>query len=226
MLGCPNSFGTCVHTHTCIRTRTHLIAHAGGAFQPHEATAAARRVLATERQPRQVSRVPCVILPCPDSPCRISVVIHLAAQPMRPKYSGHVSMQPIPFIFMPALHLRCTSCLRGRLHVFTYLHWQHTPCVNFTLACPRPMQVHDGSFTPTEQFTKDPDSLCSTISWRDEDDRVIWVFKTQVRVHACALCVDVQDAGSRARMRTLCGRLCVHMSGERLACGCAPAQLW
>lgn len=42
------------------------------------------------------------------------------------------------------------------------------------------VQVHDGSFTPTDQFIKDPDSLCSTISWRDEDDRIIWVYRMQV----------------------------------------------
>uniref|UniRef100_A0A7S0N8F4 Septin-type G domain-containing protein n=1 Tax=Chlamydomonas leiostraca TaxID=1034604 RepID=A0A7S0N8F4_9CHLO len=41
------------------------------------------------------------------------------------------------------------------------------------------LQVHDGSYTPTEQFLKDPESLCSTISWRDEEDRVIWVYKIQ-----------------------------------------------
>ena len=41
-------------------------------------------------------------------------------------------------------------------------------------------QVHDGSNTPVPQFIKDPDSLCSTISWRDEEDRVMWVYKIQV----------------------------------------------
>lgn len=41
------------------------------------------------------------------------------------------------------------------------------------------LQVHDGSYTPTEQFLRDPDSLCSTISWRDEEDRVIWIYKIQ-----------------------------------------------
>lgn len=41
------------------------------------------------------------------------------------------------------------------------------------------LKVHDGSYTPTEQFLKDPESLCSTISWRDEDDRVIWIYKIQ-----------------------------------------------
>lgn len=41
------------------------------------------------------------------------------------------------------------------------------------------MQVHDGSYTPTEQFKKDPDSLISTVTWRDEEDRVIWVYKIQ-----------------------------------------------
>lgn len=43
-----------------------------------------------------------------------------------------------------------------------------------------PRQVHDGSYTPTEQFRRDPESLSSTVSWRDEEDRVIWVYKIQV----------------------------------------------
>ena len=42
------------------------------------------------------------------------------------------------------------------------------------------MQVHDGSYTPTSQFVKDPESLCSTISWRDEEERIIWVYRMQV----------------------------------------------
>ncbi|KAG1659901.1 hypothetical protein FOA52_006607 [Chlamydomonas sp. UWO 241] len=41
------------------------------------------------------------------------------------------------------------------------------------------LQVHDGSFTPTSQFLRDPESLCSTITWRDEDDRIIWVYRMQ-----------------------------------------------
>ncbi|PNW75891.1 hypothetical protein CHLRE_12g556250v5 [Chlamydomonas reinhardtii] len=41
------------------------------------------------------------------------------------------------------------------------------------------LQVHDGSYTPTEQFRRDPESLSSTVSWRDEEDRVIWVYKIQ-----------------------------------------------
>lgn len=41
-------------------------------------------------------------------------------------------------------------------------------------------QVHDGTFTPTSQFIKDPDSLCSTVTWKDEEDRVIWVYRIQV----------------------------------------------
>lgn len=40
--------------------------------------------------------------------------------------------------------------------------------------------MHDGSYTPIEQFLKDPDALCSTVSWRDEEDRCIWVYKIQV----------------------------------------------
>ena len=49
--------------------------------------------------------------------------------------------------------------------------------------CPLPLppnKVHDGSNTPVRQFVKDPESLCSTISWRDEEDRVIWIYKIQV----------------------------------------------
>ena len=41
-------------------------------------------------------------------------------------------------------------------------------------------QNHDGSYTPGDKFFKDPDSLCTTISWRDEDDRTIWIYKIQV----------------------------------------------
>ena len=51
---------------------------------------------------------------------------------------------------------------------------------HFNILFTSSIQVHDGSFTPTSQFIKDPDSLCSTISWRDEEDRVIWVYKIQV----------------------------------------------
>jgi hypothetical protein len=42
------------------------------------------------------------------------------------------------------------------------------------------LQVHDGSFTPMEQFKRDPEALCSTVTWRDEEDRVVWVLKMQV----------------------------------------------
>jgi septin 7 len=41
------------------------------------------------------------------------------------------------------------------------------------------LQVHDGTYTPTEQFVKDPESLCSTVTWKDEEDRVIWVYRVQ-----------------------------------------------
>lgn len=42
------------------------------------------------------------------------------------------------------------------------------------------LQVHDGTYTPADQFLKDPDSLCSTVTWKDEEDRVIWVYRIQV----------------------------------------------
>lgn len=41
------------------------------------------------------------------------------------------------------------------------------------------LQVHDGTYTPADQFVKDPDSLCSTVTWKDEEDRVIWVYRIQ-----------------------------------------------
>lgn len=41
------------------------------------------------------------------------------------------------------------------------------------------LSVHDGTFTPTEQFIRDPESLCSTVTWKDEEDRVIWVYRIQ-----------------------------------------------
>lgn len=43
--------------------------------------------------------------------------------------------------------------------------------------------MHDGTFTPTSQFVKDPDSLCSTVTWKDEEDRAIWVYRIQVRLY-------------------------------------------
>eukprot|EP00882_Tetradesmus_deserticola_P033495 GHRQ01038268.1.p1 GENE.GHRQ01038268.1~~GHRQ01038268.1.p1 ORF type:complete len:196 (+),score=70.07 GHRQ01038268.1:964-1551(+) len=43
------------------------------------------------------------------------------------------------------------------------------------------LQVHDGTYTPADQFIKDADSLCSTVTWKDEEDRVIWVYRIQVR---------------------------------------------
>ena len=39
------------------------------------------------------------------------------------------------------------------------------------------IQLHDGTATSQEQFDRDPESLCSTISWEDEEDRVKWVWK-------------------------------------------------
>jgi septin 7 len=41
------------------------------------------------------------------------------------------------------------------------------------------LQVHDGSSTPAAQFARDPESLCTTVAWRDEEDRVVWVFRVQ-----------------------------------------------
>eukprot|EP00803_Ostreobium_quekettii_P005029 evm.model.scf_1938.3 EVM.evm.TU.scf_1938.3 scf_1938:15823-21218(-) len=41
------------------------------------------------------------------------------------------------------------------------------------------VQMHDGSETTMGQFRREPDSLCSQISWRDDEDRVEWVYTIQ-----------------------------------------------
>jgi hypothetical protein len=33
-------------------------------------------------------------------------------------------------------------------------------------------QVHDGTTTPLNQFMKDPDSLITRVTWKDEQDKV------------------------------------------------------
>lgn len=34
------------------------------------------------------------------------------------------------------------------------------------------VQVHDGTTTPLNQFMKDPDSLITRVTWKDEQDKV------------------------------------------------------
>jgi hypothetical protein len=34
------------------------------------------------------------------------------------------------------------------------------------------LQVHDGTTTPLNQFMKDPDSLITRVTWKDEQDKV------------------------------------------------------
>eukprot|EP00775_Hariotina_reticulata_P008769 gene8769-8948_t len=41
------------------------------------------------------------------------------------------------------------------------------------------LQVHDGTNTPLAQFLKDPDSLITRVTWKDEQDKVVWVFRVQ-----------------------------------------------
>ena len=91
--------------------------------------------------------------------------------------------------------------------------------------------MHDGSYTPKEQFLKDPDSLCSTVSWRDEEDRVIWVYKIQVsdqitwhRVCVCAIgslwclcssCARASvEAGQEAQLRDMTNSHSAHHSAH------------
>mmetsp|Transcript_35996 Transcript_35996/g.93500 ORF Transcript_35996/g.93500 Transcript_35996/m.93500 type:complete len:133 (-) Transcript_35996:737-1135(-) len=39
------------------------------------------------------------------------------------------------------------------------------------------LQLHDGSETSVDDFVKNPESLCSTLIWEDEADRVTWVYR-------------------------------------------------
>ena len=41
------------------------------------------------------------------------------------------------------------------------------------------LQLHDGTATSHQQFLDDPESLCSTVSWDDTNDKVKWVYKVQ-----------------------------------------------
>mmetsp|Transcript_21340 Transcript_21340/g.53751 ORF Transcript_21340/g.53751 Transcript_21340/m.53751 type:complete len:424 (+) Transcript_21340:149-1420(+) len=41
------------------------------------------------------------------------------------------------------------------------------------------LQLHDGSETSVDDFVKNPESLCSTLIWEDEADRVTWVYRVQ-----------------------------------------------
>jgi hypothetical protein len=66
------------------------------------------------------------------------------------------------------------------------------------------LQVHDGTYTPADQFLKDPDSLCSTVTWKDEEDRVIWVYRIQVCVPAAvARCCMNALSKPKGRQRLL-----------------------
>ena len=42
------------------------------------------------------------------------------------------------------------------------------------------LQLHDGTETSPEQFRKNPDSLCSTITWEDEEDTTTWVYQASL----------------------------------------------
>jgi hypothetical protein len=46
-------------------------------------------------------------------------------------------------------------------------------------------QVHDGTNTPLGQFLKDPDSLLTRVTWKDEQDKVWARPCAQLRAVAC-----------------------------------------
>ena len=57
-----------------------------------------------------------------------------------------------------------------------------------------------GTETSAEQFRKNPEVLCSSVSWESESDRTVWVYKVRIeslaepRTVACALCYHVAGA--------------------------------
>ena len=49
------------------------------------------------------------------------------------------------------------------------------------------LKLHDGTATSHQQFLEDPESLCSTVSWDDNTDKVKWVYKVQDTPGRCLL---------------------------------------
>ena len=49
------------------------------------------------------------------------------------------------------------------------------------------LKLHDGTATSHQQFLEDPESLCSTVSWEDNIDKVKWVYKVQDTPGTCLL---------------------------------------
>jgi len=41
------------------------------------------------------------------------------------------------------------------------------------------LQVQDGTNTPLPQFMKDPESLCTRLTWKDDDDKITYVYRMQ-----------------------------------------------
>jgi hypothetical protein len=82
---------------------------------------------------------------------------------------------------------------KGVCSVIPQLHvsgWSH-------LLCQHVIWHH---LRQTQHNVQDPESLCSTVSWRDEDDRCVWVYKVQVcsyfkgfaktlHIHLYSLCI-------------------------------------
>jgi hypothetical protein len=75
----------------------------------------------------------------------------------------------------------CTCILAKQACKQAYILHNTPAHVHARVSVCNPLQVHDGTYTPADQFLKDPDSLCSTVTWKDEEDRVIWVYRIQVR---------------------------------------------
>ena len=70
------------------------------------------------------------------------------------------------------------------------------------------LQLHDGTETSPEQFRKNPDSLCSTVTWEDEEDTTTWVYQARPQHLSIAMLLD-----AALDMRMLC-KLGSEQSGQ------------
>jgi hypothetical protein len=70
------------------------------------------------------------------------------------------------------------------------------PCPLF-IAPPPPPRPPPPPPTPARpvaaaQFQKDPESLCTRLEWKDDQDKVLWVFRMQVRRHEATGCCSTR----------------------------------
>lgn len=59
------------------------------------------------------------------------------------------------------------------------------------------LELHDGSETSAEAFRRDPESLCSRVTWEDQEERIKWIYMVSIPLHfesvvkPCHICLGV-----------------------------------